>query len=70
MTTTQIIQEPGWSGRRVALGLSLSLGAVLTFSTGNEWLSGIGVGLLIFGSVILMRATLPKPPDDVLRVRR
>ena len=70
MTTTQIIQEWGWSGRRVALGLSLSLGAVLTFSTGNEWLSGIGVGLLIVGSAVLTRATVPKPPDDVLRGRR
>ena len=70
MTTIQIIQSWGWSGRRVALGLSLSLGAVLMFWTGNKWLSGIGLGLLIVASIILTRATLPKPPDDVLRVRR
>ncbi len=50
--------------------MSLSLVGVLMFLTGNYWLTGIGFGLMIVACPILWRATLPKPPDDVLRVRR
>ena len=70
MTTTQIIARLGWSARKLAIVLSLSLVGGVMALTGNSWLAGIGVGLMLIAAAILYQMTLPKPPTGVLRVRR
>ena len=70
MTTTQIIAQFGWSARKLAIVLSLSLVGGVMVLTGNSWLAGIGFGLMLIAAAILLQMILPKPPTGVLRVRR